>query len=158
MPVRLASSPNGHGFAALGVDVPRPPSVRWKTNGSKSVQAVLEPFVFDLPVIVTPYFRNRLSLSMQQSPSFQRIGYDNHRKIRNRDSIKTKVLGEEGGCEPRRQFLGRRRTVGCSSPQSQNLFTASQHAQRSILAPSRKRICILSGGKISCTTPLPNLG
>ena len=33
---------------------------------------------------------------MQQSPSFQRIGYDNHRKIRNRDSIKTKVLGEEG--------------------------------------------------------------
>ena len=159
MPVRLASSPNGHGFAALWVEFSRPPSGRSKTNGSKSAQAGLEPFVFDRPVIVTPYFRNRLSLSMQQSPSFQRIGYDNHRKIRNRASIKTKVLGEEGGgCKPRRQFLGRRRTVGCSSPQSQNLFTAPQHAQRSILAPSRKRICILSGGKISCTTPLPNLG
>ena len=51
---------------------------------------------FRSPRIVKPHFRNRLSFSMQQSPSFQRIGYDNHRKIRNRDSIKTKVLGEEG--------------------------------------------------------------
>ena len=157
MPVRLASSPNGHGFAALWVEFPRTPSERSKTNGSKPPCAGLEPFVFDRPVIVTPHFRNRLSFSMQQSPSFQRIGYDNHRKIRNRDSIKMKVLGEEGW-RAAPAVLGRRRTVGCSSPQSQNLFTAPQHAQRSILAPSRKRICILSGGKISCTTPLPNLG
>lgn len=48
--------------------------------------------------------------------------------------------------------------MGCSSPQSQNLFTAPQHAQRSILAPSRKRICILSGGKISWHDAAAELG
>lgn len=128
MPVRLASSPNGHGFTPLG-RFPCPQSDR--NERFQTAQAGLEPFVFDRPVIVTPYFRNRLSLSMQQSPSFQRIGYDNHRKSGTGDSIKTKVW-ERGGVVNRagRSFLGRREPWG-AFPISKPYCPLSTHSAAS---------------------------
>ena len=133
MPVRLASSPNGHGFAALWVEFPRTPSERSKTNGYKPACAGLEPFVLDRPVIVSPYFRNRLSLSMKQIQSFQIIVYYNHRKIRNWDSIKTKVLGEEGvGANRAGSFWGGGEPWGAPLPNLKtSLLPLSTHSAAS---------------------------
>ena len=132
--------PNGHGFAALWA----PPQGRSKTNGSKSAQAGLNRSFSIAPLLTTVL--SQQAIAMQQSPSFQRIGYDNHRKIRNRDSIKTKVLGEEGWVRIAPAVFWGGGVVGCL-PISKPLLPLSTHSAASwrrrkdlhLILPQRSR-------------------
>ena len=157
MPVRLASSPNGHGFAALWVEFPDPQSDRKRTVPNRLAPVWNRSFSIAL-LLLHRTFATGYRFQCNKVHHSKELVMIITEKIRNRDSIKMKVLGEEGvGASRAGSFWEEENRGVLLSPISKSLY-CPQHAQRSILAPSRKRICILSGGKISCTTPLPNLG
>ena len=97
MPVRLATSPNGHGFAALWVEFPRPPQSEKDGSASGLRRKRNRPFRSDA-------VRRALLFVRTASTAFLRIKthWRLHRSAipepsANRDSIKSKIFGRGGG-------------------------------------------------------------